>query len=340
MLRIAASGTALYSLPSWAAGRPIHEAGYVPIGGIQQWIQVRGDDRHNPVLLWLNGGPGYSTIPDTPGYRPWERYFTVVMWDQRGEGKTFERSGASVAPTMTIQRMADNCIEVAEYLCRRLDQKKIILLGHSWGSILAIHTIKLRPDLFSAYVGTGQIVNLERDAEAAYPLLLERAQALHNTVATRQLESVGPPPYPDSPKKWVWVRWANQLDPQPPGVWGTLHGGKPAPASIEEGAEFSQGLMWNSMMRDDLPKLGFNFSVPVFFIQGAKDELAVTALARQYFDEIHAPLKKFIELPHAGHLAIFTARQAFLEQLVEWVRPVAKQSLAGRRHRINSSNYS
>lgn len=144
---------------------------------------------------------------------------------------------------MTISRMAEDGIEVAEYLCRHLHKTKIILLGHSWGSILGIHMIRLRPDLFSAYVGSGQIVNLEQDAEAAYPLVLERAKALNNTQAIKQLESVGPPPYPDSPKKWVWVRWANELDPQSPAQWAALQDGKRPPASFEEGAEFSQGLM-------------------------------------------------------------------------------------------------
>src|SRR5262245_40674863 len=78
-----------------AAG--VTEEGYVRIGGIDQWIQIRGAHRENPVVLWLNGGPGFSTIPSTSAYSRWEEAFTVVMWDQRGEGKTFERSGRSVA---------------------------------------------------------------------------------------------------------------------------------------------------------------------------------------------------------------------------------------------------
>jgi pimeloyl-ACP methyl ester carboxylesterase len=323
VLRMAASATALYSMRSWAQAGAIAQAQYIPIGGIEQWVQIRGDDRDNPALLWLNGGPGYSTIPDTRGYREWERHFTVVMWDQRGEGKTFERSGKSVAPTMTISRMAEDGIEVAEYLCRHLHQRKIILLGHSWGSILGIHMIKLRPDLFSAYVGTGQIVNLELDAEVAYPRLLERAKALNNTAAIKELEAAGPPPYPDSPKKWVWVRWANALDPQSPAQWAALQNGKRPPPSFEEGADFSQGLMWNSMLREDLRKLGLDFKVPIFFVQGAADEVAVTAVARQYFDQIQAPRKQFIVLPRAGHLAIFMDRDDFLAQLLAAVRPLA-----------------
>src|SRR3954463_4840927 len=70
----------------------INEAGYVRIGGIDQWVQIRGQDRGNPVLLWLNGGPGGSTIQMTYFFRDWEKHFTLVMWDQRGEGKTFARS--------------------------------------------------------------------------------------------------------------------------------------------------------------------------------------------------------------------------------------------------------
>lgn len=298
--------------------RGIHEARYVHIGGIDQWIQIRGDDRSNPVLLWLSGGPGFSTIPSTPAYRSWEKVFTVVMWDERGEGKTFEQSGKSVAATMTIHRMTDDGIEVAEFVRRRLHKRKIVLLGHSWGSILGIHMIRRRPDLFSAYVGTGQVVEVERDAEAAYPLLIERAKKVHNTVAEKQLEDVGPPPYPDSPKKWVWIKWANALDPGQRGG-----GGVGQPAYIMQGAMWSQGLMWNSILHDDLPALGANFHVPIFFIQGAEDRLTVTRLARVYFDEIRAPQKQFIVLPAVGHLAIFTARDAFLRVLAARVLPVA-----------------
>jgi pimeloyl-ACP methyl ester carboxylesterase len=187
--------------------------------------------------------------------------------------------------------------------------------------------IKLRPDLFSAYVGTGQIVELERDAQAAYPLLIERARALHNTVALKELQAVGPPPYPDSPKKWVWIRWANALDPQPPRQMQTIRAAtEAAPGYLAEGVDFSQGLMWNSIMSDDLPKLGLDFKVPIFFILGAQDDLAVPALAHEYWESIRAPEKKFIVLHGAGHLALFRARPAFLRELVKWVRPVAVEA--------------
>src|SRR5262245_53794773 len=154
----------------------IDEAGYIRIGGIDQWVQIRGDDRNNPVLLYLNGGPGLSMIGATYWYRSWERHYTVVMWDQRGEGKSFARSGPSVKDTMTLAQFTKDGTELAEYLTHHLNKRKIILLGHSWGSTLGVHIAHARPDLFSVYVGTGQLANQRKGALVTYPLLLERAR--------------------------------------------------------------------------------------------------------------------------------------------------------------------
>jgi len=309
----------------------IDEAGYVRIGGIDQWVQIRGDDRGNPVLLWLNGGPGFSTIPSTFAFRAWEKRFTLAMWDQRGEGKTFERSGTSVKDTMTIDQMTRDGIEVANHLRARLGKDKIILLGHSWGSMLGVHMVHARPDLFSVYVGTGQVVNLEKDAEAAYPLLIEQARALHNATAEQQLVGVGPPPYPvEGFNKYVWLIWANELDPPMRAVW-SIASAWPALASVAAGrggfqpdAQFSQESLWGEMIDDDLPSLGLKFSQPVVFVQGAEDRLTVTALAREYFDRIEAPSKDFVVLDGAGHNAIFGDRDAFLNALEQRVRPLAR----------------
>src|SRR4051794_7329902 len=70
--------------------RGIDEAGFVRIGGIDQWISVRGDDLSNPVILELHGGPGATNLPYAARTRAWERHFTLVRWDMRGAGKTFE----------------------------------------------------------------------------------------------------------------------------------------------------------------------------------------------------------------------------------------------------------
>jgi pimeloyl-ACP methyl ester carboxylesterase len=136
----------------------LQEGMYVKIGGIDQWVQIRGEDRGNPVILFVHGGPGGSTIPISSGWQSWEKYFTVVQWDQSGAGRTFRKTGESIATTMTLARMTQDGVEVAEYLRAHLHKDKIVLIGHSWGSFLGIQIVKQRPDLFYAFVGTGQVV--------------------------------------------------------------------------------------------------------------------------------------------------------------------------------------
>jgi pimeloyl-ACP methyl ester carboxylesterase len=126
----------------------IDEGRYVEVGGIEQWISIRGEDRKNPVLLFLHGGPGDATNPwGYAGFRSWLKRFTVVQWDQRGAGRTFGRSGASLASTITIERMVQDGIELAELLRKTLRQEKLVLVGHSWGSILGVFMVRTRPAL-------------------------------------------------------------------------------------------------------------------------------------------------------------------------------------------------
>jgi pimeloyl-ACP methyl ester carboxylesterase len=120
-------------------------------GGLEQWITMRGEDRKNPVLLFLHGGPGDATNPwGYAGFRNWLKYFTVVQWDQRGAGRTFGRNGPAAASTITIDRMVQDGVELAELLSRRFQKDKIVLVGHSWGSILGVFMAKARPELFYA----------------------------------------------------------------------------------------------------------------------------------------------------------------------------------------------
>src|SRR5438874_4026917 len=105
----------------------IDEAKYVEIGGIPQWITIRGEDRNNPVLLLLHGGPGDATNPwGYAGFRSWLKKFTVVQWDQRGAGRTFGKNGPSLGPTITIERMAQDGVELTELLRKTLQKDKIV----------------------------------------------------------------------------------------------------------------------------------------------------------------------------------------------------------------------
>jgi pimeloyl-ACP methyl ester carboxylesterase len=300
----------------------IDQSGYVRIGGIDQWIQIRGENKANPILLWLNGGPGYSIMSQTLFYRDWEKYFTIVMWDQRGEGKTLEKSGTAIARTMTIPRMAEDGIAVADYVRKRLGKDRIILLGHSWGSILGVEMARRRPDLFSVYVGTGQVAKLRDDLRTGYPLLLEHARMRGNQTAMTEPRQAGPPPYADPEKYFVLLKWANAFDPpirrarSAAALWANLN------AMLDyfsPGPMLSQRRLLPAMLADDLTAA--QLAVPVVIVEGDKD--LVTPRSRAFFDTVAAPRKSYSTLAGDGHLAIFSDPSRFLKVLLAQVRPLA-----------------
>ncbi len=300
----------------------INESAYVQIGGIEQWVQIRGQNRNNPILLWLNGGPGFSTIGQTLSFRGWEEDFTLVMWDQRGEGKTFKRHGEAIADTMTVDRMASDGIELTEYLLSHLNQNRLIVMGHSWGSMLAVRMVQRRPDLFAAYVGTGQVVHIGRSVELGYSMALERAQALGALNAVAELAALGPPPYADRAQGFATIRWANELDPsvedrpQPfswPFVWALIR--QAADGSFWDGVNFSQRLLMDAVLNEDIAAQGSVFDVPVVILHGSGDMVTPLILAKEYFEKMEAPAKVFTVLDGQGHLALLKSPDRFLTKL-------------------------
>lgn len=308
----------------------ISEDGYVPIGGIDQWIQIRGEDQANPVLLFLHGA-GMTMTPFTPVLRSWERHFTVVQWDRRGAGKTLARNGRADSGRLTFDLMASDGIEVAEYLCRRLHTSKVIVLGHSQGTIVGVLMAQRLPDLFSAYVGTGQITDMARNEAASYQLAIERARATRHGKAARELAKVGTPPYPSARTWLIKQRWSFQTDPELR-AWGkkSLPMVLTAPRrSLRDVYLFnsaftfypqplySETMAWNAALH------GTRFEVPFFLFHGDSDQHTLTTLATEYFDTIRAPAKELALIPGGGHCAVLMQPDAILDQLRARVIPAA-----------------
>jgi proline iminopeptidase len=310
----------------------ILEEGFVPIGGIDQWISIRGENRANPVIVVLHGGPAEAQTPLEVLYAGWEKDFTVVQWDQRGAGKTFGRNGKST-PDMTLDRMVQDGIEVAEYARQRLGKDKVVLLGHSWGAFLGINIIRKRPDLFSAYVGTGQVVSWAQTMQTRYAYAVKRAEAEKDQEAIKQLREIGPPPYAAGPKFFAAQRWigryiaesdAKYLQKQLDIVRAAPNF---SPQDVQDwigGGQFSIPLLFATLTAIDLPAtLGYDMPVPFFIIQGADDDFTPTKLAEDYFRKIRAPRKKMVQIKNAGHFAYATNQEEFLAALVKYVRPIA-----------------
>ena len=159
----------------------------VQIGGIEQWIEVRGQNVNNPILLFIHGGPGIAFIPLSGSFQdPWEKYFTVVQWDQRGAGKTYESNDKELQrKTMNISQMEQDTLDVVNYLRNRFRRQKIFVVGHSWGSVLGLWLAHEYPDAIYAYVGVGQLVDMQQNDEIAYRDALQQARMIQNRQAIR-----------------------------------------------------------------------------------------------------------------------------------------------------------
>lgn len=313
-----------------SSAKGIDEGSYITIGGIEQWVTIRGEDRSNPVLLFLHGGPGDVTNPWSFAiFAPWEKYFTVVQWDQRGAGRTLRKTGPNVAPTMTVERMTQDGIELAQYLRKYLGKDKVIVVGHSFGTRLALGMVQARPELFYAYVGTGQVADEVKNYSATYDALLHKAKMSENQQAVEELKRVGPPPYSTGEGYGVQRKWANRFEGADQFLPGTLGLALVAPGgSVQDinddvdGQSFSGDQLVPQLKSKGPAELGLEFFLPMFVIQGEEDFTTSTALARNYVESMKAPRKAFVPI-HGGHFVVFMHSDQFLQELVKRVRPLA-----------------
>lgn len=321
-----------------APAQTIKEASLVLIGGIQQWVTAEGQDRTNPILLIVHGGPGNPSTPFAHRlYGGWTKDFTIVQWDQRGAGKTFGANKPSEDEALTLDRLVQDGVEVARYAAARFGKRKVILMGGSWGSALAVSMAQAAPELFHAYVGTSQLVSYRDDTAASYRNTLALARAAGDADATGKLETLGSPPWTDPRASGVLRRLTRKYEAktteQAPEGWFSFEIGYNTPddmAAYEAGEEYSfiqfVGLHGDGMgSKINLAANASRFGMPVYLLQGEDDLVTPAEVSRAYFDRISAPKKQFIALPRTGHdpnPTMVSAQSAVLRR----VRPAAMKA--------------
>ena len=322
----------------------IVEEGFVPIGGIEQWISIRGEDRSNPVLLMIHGGPGSCYSIFTPHLRAWEKHFTVVQWDQRGSGKTFARTGRRGSGAISLKQLTSDGIEVAEYLRTHLDKDQIFLLASSMGSTFGMQMARIRPDLFYAYIGTDQNVGMARGRDEDHRQVLERLRGHGMNRGAKTVERIGADPTAWTADDFTAVaRWTMKSDVRgyrrtmkllKDAVWYAPGWKLGDVRAFVAGMRFSLEQLLPEIVRYDAWAHGTRFELPVFIFQGDNDVMTTPALARAYFAEIVAPSKKMDLISNAGHFAAFLEPEQFLEKLRACVRPLAFDDSSTTQARI------
>lgn len=308
------------------------------IGGIEQWLNVRGQDRTNPMILFVHGGPAAPITPTMWQFqRPIEEYFTVANYDQRGAGKTYgEADPETVGKTIRIARYVDDLLEVAEHLRKRYGQRKLVLMAHSWGTIPALAAARKRPDLFHAYVGIGQVISVRENERIGFEYALEQARLHDNQEALRELQSIAPYPgdQPITRERIVVAR-----------KWPQHYGGLSAFRSsstyyfngpllspdydarqvkaIDAGSLLTLGRLLPEFVQVDYSKVD-TFPIPVVMFLGRHDYTTPTAPTEAWLKQLKAPSKQAVWFERSAHMAPWEEPGKTLVSLLQYVRPLAQ----------------
>jgi len=261
---------------------------------------------------------------------------SVVQWDQRGAGKTLDATGPAIADTMSVDHMAQDGIDLSEYLKNHLHKDKIIILGHSWGSVLGVEMIRRRPDLFYAYVGTGQVADNAGKHEVGARIQPREGARRRREESSQRITG-----------NWLTALPQHGAIPDP--LQMAAH--DETPSDCEAATVSLAKLIFgapNFTLRDNsyraegflsvsnkhlMPEvltlnrssLGTDFQLPMFFFQGSDDAVTLASLAKAYFDQINAPHKKYVAMP-GGHFAVWSYPDKLLKELDARVRPLVTQS--------------
>jgi len=321
----------------------------VKIGGIDQWLHIRGRNKEKPLLLVLHGGPGYPMIGTMDSIqRPWEDFFTVVQWDQRQTGKSYF-SIADDTDIPSISEMIADTEEVIEYLLNYLNHKKLFLLGHSWGTVLGMHMVKQHPDQLYAFVGVGQVVNMLENERVMFDRLLHHANSKGDDKLVNILKDIAPYPNEKSPAKHfieygefirrelsrlageTMVHYLDFDEEEKLRAYLQLISPHLTPEDIsnyQSDEKIALYLEPYSLTKDlfsiDLPRqLGSKFDVPIFFFTGFYDWHTPKVLSENWFSKIKTRHKKLVTFYDSSHFVFSEEPGRFLYELVHQVLPLS-----------------
>jgi pimeloyl-ACP methyl ester carboxylesterase len=306
----------------------IAEIGYWRLGGVDQWVMVRGVNRNNPLLVMLHGGPGFS---ETGLFRhfngPLEEHFTVVYWDQRGACKSFDRT---INPaTMTVDQFIGDLDELVTLACKRVGRGQVAIFGHSWGSALGVLYAARFPNKVAAYVGSGQLGDWPAAEAASYAYALAEAERQANAKAIQDLNAIGPPPY-SAAALWIERTWLQRFEGnlRLPMLWkmGRILLSGPELSMLDlpnlyRGFRWSIEVMWDEVSKIRLPSAAPVLEVPVFFLLGRKDRWVPPETSVAYLDALTAPRKELVWFEESGHEPFADEADKFNRTMVELVRP-------------------
>lgn len=301
---------------------------YISIGGVRQWVTIVGQDITKPVLLYLHGGPG---SPETVWFLEYNyaltKDFVVVLWEQRGAGKSFTK--AVTPESMTIEQFILDTHEMTAFLKKRFITPKIYLFGHSWGAMLGMLAAQRYPEDYYAFIAAGLPVDLKKSEIIGYNWVLSNSIKSGNAQAVTELTQIGMPmngeygggiSAMEVERKWVME------------MGGAMYGKSAFPIlskvllfsgayTLEDklryvlGAEFSLKYLWPSILALNLKNKVKSLKIPVYILQGTHDYQTPYPAAKEFYQQLKAPVKKFITFTNSAHWVLLEESQAVYDIL-------------------------
>ncbi|MBN7796846.1 alpha/beta hydrolase [Parahaliea mediterranea] len=321
----------------------IDESRYLTLGGVQQFVRIRGRDLNNPILVDLHGGPGSAFTPFTHRVlAPLTEYFTLVEWDQRGAGRSY--GDEAMARATDFERMVADTVELLEYVTLRFEQPRVVLVGHSWGTNLGLKVIAQRPDLVSAYVGVGQALGWKSGFDESLRLMKEAARGAGDSETLQALESV--PPWPEDPE--LGADHVATIQRHLSRFGASIHALRDPQDGLHShlmldtilSPDLSMGELYKKFFPDPMSPANeallvdlydyeitypdeYVFEVPVFIFQGEHDWQTPTTLIKEWFKQVRAPVKEYVAFEDSAHYVVNEEPGKYLYSLVAKVRPLA-----------------
>lgn len=301
----------------------VNEYSRIELNDFDHGVFIKGSNAQNPVLLILHGGPGFSDFYFWQTHnKELEQRFTVVTYDQRGTGLSYNDEMA--AGSLTIEQLENDALSLIQVLKERFKKEKIYLVGYSFGSIIGIHLVQKYPTLFHAYIGVGQVTSMYLNEKVSLRYSIQQARLKEDSVAIAQLRKLRKR-YPSRSKNELsdlylsrkWLRHFHGDFCEGTNV-GKLYENMNSFAKqyyndslITKGQSFTMNAMWDEVMQVDLFKTVQEVKVPVYFIAGRCDYNAPSTLAYKFYRKLRAPQKQFIWFENSGHYAPFVEPEKF-----------------------------
>ncbi|OPJ55479.1 alpha/beta fold hydrolase [Clostridium oryzae] len=306
--------------------RLIYFEEYVRINGIEQYLFHAGTNYDNPVMLFLHGGPGFAE--STLSYifqEKWEEIFTVVHWDQRGAGKTLTKNPDEC---ITIDLMLKDLFEIVQYLKRKYNKQKIIIFGHSWGTVLGSIFIKKYPEEVAYYIGVGQVISMFENERVGYEKVKELALLANDKKSLKELEALGD--YPGDNHGIAFKKKSEKLRAVQGKYNLAANGNLSAIIGLIKSPIFKLSDISALIKMDkpneeviefwskfDIRSESAEYKVPIYYILGENDWQTPHVIAEEYFKKINAPHKKLYLIPGAGHMTMIDQPNLFFDALVD-----------------------